>query len=172
MNSLTFLTFTYSRMAKRIVDSILGLKSDDSPSILAAATLFFVLASDVSTSLLLCIIQKCLYGSHKRCNILCAFSAVIYYTVSSLQLVGVLCLVLTETIRWQFACTDKVSIIDESHLCLTLICYEIVDWVVARTHYREESCWRRIGHVSHVYFLDLSRVDVSCPCERGFVCAT
>ncbi|XP_020247233.1 uncharacterized protein LOC109824990 isoform X2 [Asparagus officinalis] len=34
-------------MAKRIVDSILGLNFDDLPSTLAAATLFFVLASDV-----------------------------------------------------------------------------------------------------------------------------
>lgn len=36
-------------MTKRIVDSILGLNLEDLPSTLAAATLFFVLASDVSS---------------------------------------------------------------------------------------------------------------------------
>jgi len=35
-------------MAKTIIDSILGLSLDDSPSNLAAATLFYVLTGDVS----------------------------------------------------------------------------------------------------------------------------
>lgn len=37
-----------SRMAKTIVDAILGLSLDDSPSNLAAATLFYILTNDVS----------------------------------------------------------------------------------------------------------------------------
>lgn len=41
-----------SRMAKTIVDAILGLGLDDSPSNLAAATLFYILTSDVSLLLL------------------------------------------------------------------------------------------------------------------------
>lgn len=43
---LTFLM--YFRMAKAIVDAILGLSMDDFPSTLAASALFYVLASDVS----------------------------------------------------------------------------------------------------------------------------
>lgn len=36
-------------MAKKIIDAVLGLNLDDSPSTIAAAALFFVLASDVSS---------------------------------------------------------------------------------------------------------------------------
>lgn len=35
-------------MAKRIIDAILGLKFDDNPSTVAAAAVFYALASDVS----------------------------------------------------------------------------------------------------------------------------
>ena len=35
-------------MAKTIIDAVMGLSFDDSPSNLAAATIFFVLTSDVS----------------------------------------------------------------------------------------------------------------------------
>jgi len=42
-------------MAKTIVDGILGLSLDDSPSNLAAATLFYILTSDVSCFELYCI---------------------------------------------------------------------------------------------------------------------
>lgn len=41
-------------MAKTIVDAILGLSFDDSPSNLAAATLFCVLTSDVSDKESMC----------------------------------------------------------------------------------------------------------------------
>jgi hypothetical protein len=41
-------TFIHYRMAKTIVDALLGLTLDDSPSNLAAATLFHILTSDVS----------------------------------------------------------------------------------------------------------------------------
>lgn len=36
------------RMAKTIIDTVLGLSFDDSPSNLAAAGLFYILTSDVS----------------------------------------------------------------------------------------------------------------------------
>ena len=42
-----------SRMAKTIIDAVLGLRFDDSPSNLAAACLLYVLTSDVSCSICL-----------------------------------------------------------------------------------------------------------------------
>lgn len=42
--------FSLFRMAKTIIEAILGLCFDDSPSDLAAATIFYVLTSDVSHS--------------------------------------------------------------------------------------------------------------------------
>lgn len=36
------------RMARTIIDAVLGLPFDDSPSNLAAAALFYILTSDVS----------------------------------------------------------------------------------------------------------------------------
>lgn len=45
--SLMFSVLVY-RMAKTIIDALLGLNLDDTSSNLAAATLFFVLTSDVS----------------------------------------------------------------------------------------------------------------------------
>lgn len=42
-------------MAKTIIDAVLGLSLDDSPSNLASAALLFVLTSDVSFSLAMCL---------------------------------------------------------------------------------------------------------------------
>lgn len=44
----SFLSLCYFSMARKIVDAILDLSLDDSPSNLAAATLFYILTSDVS----------------------------------------------------------------------------------------------------------------------------
>lgn len=47
IHMLTISNLIY-RMAKRIIDAVLGLNLDDTPSNLAAAALFFVLTNDVS----------------------------------------------------------------------------------------------------------------------------
>ena len=48
---LLFFLETISRMAKTIIDAVMGLSFDDSPCNLASAALLYALTSDVSCSL-------------------------------------------------------------------------------------------------------------------------